>query len=165
MNIASIQALRHGVTDRRTVARYWKLVWPQPVLRDDLIWIGALSAGGHGRFWIRDVQGKDIAISSHRFRWALEYGVDSLLGNEAIRHNCDEAACQQIGHLVAGSVQQNTQEFFARRDIPGSPLRDTRGPQGRAIALRNALIQGEDITQVARAGDPPMDRYQATLFD
>jgi len=138
VDLASIRALRHGITDRQTVRRYWKLVWPQPVLRDDQIWIGAISAGGHGRFWIRDIQGKDIAISSHRFRWALEHGVDSLLADQAI---------------------------FSRRDLPGSPLRDVRGPRGRAVALRTALLQGEDINQVARQGEPPMDRCQATLFD
>src|SRR5262249_38689501 len=57
-----------------------------------------------------------------------------------IRHRCDEASCQAAGHLAAGSAAENAEDYLARRRDPYSPLNDRRGPRGRAVAIRNAIL-------------------------
>lgn len=159
------RALRRGVNDSRTISRYRAKVWPEPCLHGDRLWIGAIAGSGHGRFWLRDDAGKDVAIVAHRFGWALAHGVNSLLASPAIRHMCDEPLCQEPSHWIAGTVQENTLEWIARRSIPGSPLRDTRGAKGRALALRQALLEDHDVELAAAAGRPVSDLLQPSLFD
>jgi len=57
-----------------------------------------------------------------------------------IRYRCDEPSCQAAGHLAAGSPADNIHDYLARRRDPYSPLNDRRGPRGRAVAIRNAIL-------------------------
>lgn len=79
-------------------------------------------------------------------------------------HRCDEASCMEMTHWVAGTVQANTTDWSVRRHSPGSPLRDTRGPRGRALALRNAALTGHDLDEEAAVGMLEMDRLQSPLW-
>lgn len=134
------------------IARFRALVWPAPVLRGDRLWVGALSSGGHGRFWIgRGHDGRGHVVIAHRFAWALAHGASELDGT-VVAHRCDEASCQNPEHLVAGSWSANTVDWWARRGIPRTPLRDVRGAAVRARALRAALLGGQNIDAVASAG-------------
>jgi hypothetical protein len=42
--------------------------------------------------------------------------------------------------LAAGSAGDNVHDYLARRQDPYSPLNDRRGPRGRAVAIRNAIL-------------------------
>ena len=42
--------------------------------------------------------------------------------------------------MAAGSPGDNARDYLARRQDPYSPLNDRRGPRGRAVAIRNAIL-------------------------
>jgi hypothetical protein len=72
-----------------------------------------------------------------------------------IRHRCDEPSCQAIAHLTTGSPADNTADYHARCLDPLSPLWDTRGPRGRAVAIRNdiwaAIAEGAGLGETELA--------------
>ena len=145
--------------------RYDALVSPSRLFCGCLPWLGALSGAGHGRFWLGlRPDGRDLVMVAHRVGFALHFGVDVLQATQAIRHVCDEPSCQEPTHWLAGTIQENTAEWAARRHIPGSPLRDTRGPRGRAEALRHAARHHLNLDAVAAAGTPAHDFLQHHLF-
>jgi hypothetical protein len=102
-----------------------------------LWWKGAISGGGHGRFYIRD----GLVVIAHRFAYALEVGVAALRAAPTLAHRCDNPLCQRVGpeHVVASTPTRNRREWAERRHIAGLPLSDPRGPRGRAESLRNLL--------------------------
>src|SRR5262249_53210748 len=75
-----------------------------------------------------------------------------------IRHRCDEPSCQAAGHLAAGSAADNAHDYLARRQDPYSPLTDRRGPRGRAVAIRNAIL-------AALAEDASAGQIEAAIED
>ncbi len=154
------EALRAALDDPAVVARYRALVYDQPTPAGCLIWLGAISGHGHGRFWLSNGH----VIVAHRFAYALRHGIGALNTAQQIGHTCDEASCQNPDHLQAVSAQRNTADWAARRDTIGNPLRDTRGARGRAIALRDAARRHADLAIAANSGLPEIDRFQAALF-
>lgn len=145
--------------------RYDALVSHGRLSRGCRPWLGALSGAGHGRFWLGlRPDGRDLVMVAHRVGFALTFGVDVLQAAQAIRHICDEPSCQEPTHWLAGTIQENTAEWATRRHIPGSPLRDMRGPRGRAEALRYAARHQLDLDAVAVAGTPANDYLQHQLF-
>ena len=71
--------------------------------------MGAISARGHGRFWIGQIDGaivdgvakrRDVVVIAHRFAWALEHGVDALEDVSVSGHRCDNPLCQQLGPVT-----------------------------------------------------------------
>jgi hypothetical protein len=69
------------------------------------------------------------------------------------------------GTWPRGRLADNARDYLARRQDPYSPLNDRRGPRGRAVAIRNAILAAlaEDasagqieaaIEQVSAAGIP-----------
>ena len=81
-----------------------------------------------------------------------------------LAHACDEPSCQNPDHLVASTWADNLTEWHRRRWSPGGALRDTRGPGGRARALRAALLDGGDLAAAIAAGQLAIDRDQMSLF-
>lgn len=142
-------------------------------------WTGALhSRTGHGRFWIgtyphtnrsgegaRGVSARGVAVISSRFGWALCHGPDALDDAPVLAHTCDEPSCQNPGHLVRSSNAVNHDDWLRRRWSIGSPLRDTRGPAGRARAIREAILAGTSSHEAMLAGASALDRLQLTLWD
>lgn len=134
--------------DEETVERFHRKVYRRgPGLCD--VYLGSLSSSGHGRFRA-GTRAADahrpgsIVVVSHVFAFLLSRGLPA--GEPAhwgsVLHRCDEAGCQAPGHLAAGTPADNSQEFIARRRAPGSPLGDSRGPRGRAVAIRDAVRAG-----------------------
>jgi hypothetical protein len=136
----ALELLRAAVTDKETVARFHAKVRTVPGVECRL-WASAVSGRGHGRFWLARTGGRDVVVIAHRFAFALEHGVDALLGVPVLGHRCDNALCQRIGegHVEPSSAWRNRQEWLMRRHTIGGPLRDVRGARGRARALRDAL--------------------------
>lgn len=145
--------------------RYGALVSAARLARGCPPWLGALSGAGHGRFWLGvRPDGRDLVMVAHRVGFALNFGLEALQSAQAIRHVCDEPSCQEPSHWLAGTIKENTIEWAARRHTLGSPLRDTRGPRGRAEALRYAARNDLDLDAVAAAGTPVNDYLQHTIF-
>lgn len=148
-----------------TRERYAARVSPVAMSSGCRPWMGAVGGNGHGRFWLCTTpDGRDLVMTAHRASYALEHGLDSIESADLVRHSCDEPICQTPGHLLLGSIGQNWVEWLAREGVPGSPLRDRRGPLGRAVALRDAARLGADLDAVALAGLPMTDRFQDSLF-
>jgi hypothetical protein len=135
-----------GDTEAR--ARYYaKVYWRGP--GQCAFFLGALSSGGHGRFRAgtrRAVADRpaSLVVPAHIYGYVLSRGTpppDPVTGTlPVIRHRCDEPSCQAAGHLAAGSPADNQHDYLARRRDPYSPLNDRRGPRGRAVAIRNAIL-------------------------
>lgn len=164
VSASTVAVMRAAHASAETTARYRALVSTKPLQRGCLVWTGAISGRGHGRFWLgRTAEGRSVAVIAHRWSWALAHGIDSLLNTTVVRHVCDNPLCQCADHLVAGQTWENTAEAYARRELIGNPLRDIRGARGRARALRDAARLGADLHAVDVAGLPEVDRYQAPL--
>jgi len=139
-------------------------------------WIGALSSDGHGRLRVGSrPAGTSWVVTAHVFAYQHAHGlcVERLMSDDVvIRHRCDEASCQNPGHLLIGTAADNTGDYRLRRYRIGGPLADLRGTAGRAIAIRHAILaalaHGPAATEVAlaaatRAGDASAD--QPSLFE
>jgi len=126
---------------------YGKVYWRGPGLC--AYFLGALSSGGHGRFRagtrraVPDRPGS-LVVPAHIYGYVLSRGVpgpDPVTGlMPVVRHRCDEPSCQAALHLAAGSHGENSRDYLARRADPYSPLSDRRGPRGRAVAIRSAIL-------------------------
>src|SRR5436189_2034893 len=134
--------------DQEAQARYYsKVYWRGP--GQCAYFLGALSLGGHGRFLAgtrraaADRPGS-LVVPAHIYGYVLSRGVpgpDPVTGlMPVVRHRCDEPSCQAAGHLAAGSPAENSRDYLARRQDPYSPLSDRRGPRGRAVAIRGAIL-------------------------
>ena len=134
--------------DEDARARYYaKVYWRGP--GQCAYFLGALSSGGHGRFRagtrraVADRPGS-LVVPAHIYGYVLSRGVpdpDPVTGClPVIRHRCDEPSCQAAVHLAAGSPAENSRDYLARRTDPYSPLTDRRGPRGRAVAIRGAIL-------------------------
>lgn len=157
--------LQKSLLDPNVQQRYRSFIHPAPTQTGCLIWTGAITGRGQGRFWVaRRPDGRDLVIIAHRFGYALVHGLDALAETPVVRHVCDEPSCQTPQHWQAGTVQDNTIEWANRRHTIGSPLRDTRGARQRAEALRAAALTGEDLDAAVANGTPDGDRWQPPLF-
>lgn len=168
MSAATIAALRTAVNDPATVARYWAHVDARG-LHDCWHWTGAISGRGHGRFQLGDAYDSEgrrqtFGVIAHRFGFALTHGVDDLLATPMVGHSCDNPLCQQPTHWRRSDAASNRKEWAARRREAG-PLVDQRGARGRARALRDAILRGDDAADVAAAGVPAVYRDQISLIE
>jgi hypothetical protein len=134
--------------DAEARARYYrKAYWRGP--GQCAYFLGALSSGGHGSFRAGTRRAAadrpaTLVVPAHVYGYVLSRGVprpDPVTGRlPVIRHRCDEPSCQAAGHLAAGTPAENARDYLARRRDPYSPLTDRRGPRGRAVAIRNAIL-------------------------
>lgn len=129
------------------VERYQARVWRE--LGDDAcwFWLGAINGDtGHAKqhvryeHWTHD--GREYSDEwmtyGHQIAWVLSGG--QLDPDIVLRHTCDEASCQNMRHLAAGSRGDNLRDWYSRRFVWTGPLNDPRGPAGRAQAIRDAIL-------------------------
>ena len=165
---ASLALLRSAVADPEAVARYLAKTRQVPG-SDCLWWTGAVSARGHGRFWLGSAVGRDAVVIAHRFGWALKLGVDDLLSVPVLGHRCDNPLCQRVGdkHVRRSSPIENAREWAARRHTPGNPLRDNRGSRGRSRTIRDLLRSGAPADEIRAATNAglQLDLAQLPLWD
>lgn len=112
-------------------------------------WTANLSSTGHAKMRAGSrTTGTSRMVTAHVLGWVIHHG---QVPPEVVRHTCDEASCQQPRHWVAGRRGQNVVDYYARRHA--GPLTDTRGPRGRAEAIRDAIVTtlATDPTRVAAA--------------
>ena len=104
----------------------------------------------------------DIA---HRFGYALAYGVDALLAVPIVSHRCDNPLCQNPACWQESNHRANGQDYTRRRDQVRGNLADRRGARGRARAVRDAALRGDDVDEAVLAGWLPVHRDQHELFE
>lgn len=131
-------------------------------------WLGAISSTGHGKLRASSrACGVSRVVTAHVLGYQLANGpLEAMPGDDpVIAHRCDEAACQNPAHWRLCTRAENTIEYVERRRWAGGPLADIRGAQGRAIAVRDAILtarsSGADIEAAIAAaladglGDAP----------
>jgi hypothetical protein len=164
MSAANTIRLKTALHDPAVVDRY-----QQKITAVDsyscLFWTGAISARGHGRFWISADDGRDFVVIAHRFGYALAHGFDALIGVEVVAHRCDNTLCQLPAHWRESTHAQNKQEWASRRHQLSGPLRDLRGARGRAMALRDAVRDGRPLAGILADGVRSCDRDQLALWE
>lgn len=149
------------------IARYRAKIHPEKV-SGCTWWVGALTAKGHGRFWIGPDPARSRAgfvVIAHRFGYGLAYGIDALEQAPLLAHSvCDNPMCQDATHLRPSTISENSADWATRRHRLGGHLRDRRGARGRAEAIRQALRDGLDPYEVLQAGIPDVERDQLPLW-
>lgn len=162
---ATATRLRAALDDPATVARYHtKVIAVEPY--QCLFWTGALSGRGHGRFWLAaEGDTRDYVVIAHRFDYGLTHGFEALMSVDEIAHRCDNTLCQKPTHWQASTRAQNRAEWAARRHQLTGPLRDMRGARGRALAIRDAVREGQPLDEVLAIGVRSGERDQLALWD
>jgi hypothetical protein len=84
---------------------------------------------------------------------------------EEVAHRCDNTLCQNPGHWRASTRTENRAEWAARRHQLTGPLRDLRGARGRAVAIRNAVREGQPLDEVLAVGVRSGERDQLPLWE
>ena len=106
-------------------------------------WLGSISDTGHGKFRAGTRAGGGPAstvVTAHVYGYRRTYGPPGArprTGAPVIAHRCDESSCQNPAHWRLGTAADNAAEYIARRGR--GPLADSRGPAGRARAIRDAI--------------------------
>lgn len=136
-------------------------------------WLGAISDTGHGKLRAGRGGRRAVVVSAHVFGFQLAHGVLRPRNGEeiVIRHKCDEASCQNPACWIAGTRADNVADYLSRRHRGHDhPLADIRGAAGRAVAIREAILDarrsGRDVESAiwsARAAGV-RDAQQDTLF-
>ncbi|WP_086708937.1 hypothetical protein [Streptomyces antimycoticus] len=154
---------------QETVTRYRAKIHQ----RDDdrcAYWLGAISDSGHGKLRAgRRSDGTSRVVTAHVLGFVIEYGPQALRADDVVRHTCDEASCQNRRHWTTGSRRDNNVDYHARVHRAGHALADVRGPAGRAIAIRTAILAAdpddvEDAIAAAIAAGNPTGARQDTLW-
>lgn len=172
---------RAFLSDPETVARYHAQVYRRGTGRC-WPWTGSLSSSGHGRLRcgtraLDPGRPASRVVVSHEFGYMLSRGIlpaDPVTGLlPVIRHSpCDEAGCHNPVHWVPGTALDNSADYWGRRQDPRSPLQDSRGPRGRAVAIRDAIraglavgaTGGEIEAAIQAAGSAGIHGGQGALF-
>lgn len=115
----------------------------------------------HGRFWLTSSpKGRDVVVIAHRVAYAFAYGDEALAAAQLLTHSCDNTLCQNVEHLRPGTELSNAWEWVERRHRVEGPPRDVRGAAGRARAARAAILAGQTLVDILRAGDPDVDQQR-----
>lgn len=122
---------------RRVYKREPQVCWP---------WLGALAGSGHSRFRAgsrSSGRAPTRVVAGHIYGWQLSRGLLRPVNGRTpvIRHRCDESACHNPAHWLRGTTADNSADYRARVAGPLSPLMDMRGARGRAVAIRQAVLQ------------------------
>jgi len=110
-------------------------------------WLGALTSGGHGRvrLGVRTASAPrpaSVVVAPHVYLYQESRGLLRPLPDGSyplIRHRCGETSCLNPIHLAAGPAPGSAAGNTAGGRTTG-PAADRRGAQGRAIAIRNAIM-------------------------
>ncbi|MET7843679.1 hypothetical protein ABZT45_34760 [Streptomyces sp. NPDC005356] len=136
--------------DRSIVARYEAKAYRGPGPGEHHWWLGAISDSGHGKLRVGSrTAGTRRVVNVHVLGWAIAHGATDLRHGAVVRHTCDEPSCQNPEHWRLGDRLQNILDFQARRGLSGHALADARGAKGRAVAVRDAILDAAPGTEAA----------------
>jgi hypothetical protein len=109
-------------------------------------WLGALTSSGHGRvrLSVRTASGPrpaSVVVAADMYLYQESRGLLRPLPDGSyplIRHRCGEPSCLNPIHLTAGAAAGKAGAIAARGGAGAAA--DIRGAQGRAVAIRNAIM-------------------------
>jgi hypothetical protein len=110
-------------------------------------WLGALTSGGHGRVRLRVRAAgapcpASVVVAADVYLYQESRGLLRPLPDGAcplVRHRCGEPSCLNPIHLAAGTAAGSAAGAVAAGSMTG-PVADIRGAQGRAMAIRDAIV-------------------------
>jgi hypothetical protein len=110
-------------------------------------WLGALTSAGHGRVRLgvraaSAVRPAGVVVAAHVYLYQESRGLLRPLPDGSyplVRHRCGEPSCLNPIHLAAGTAPGDGAVMIAAGGTAG-PAADIRGAQGRAVAIRNAIV-------------------------
>ncbi|MFL0028509.1 hypothetical protein ACJBCE_36915 [Streptomyces sp. NBUL23] len=155
--------------DAATVERYRAKVYDRGP-DQCAYWLGAISSSGHGKLRAGSRSTKTSrVVTVHVLGFVIANG--PLAPGAVVRHRCDESSCQQPTHWMSGERLDNIRDYYARSHRAGHALGDVRGPDGRAVAIRDAILKaqatGADVEAAiaaAIAAGNPSGASQGALF-
>ncbi len=120
-------------------------------------WLGALSSSGYGRvrLGVRAVGARrraSVVVAAHVYLYQESRGLLRPLPDGSyplVRHRCGEPSCLNPIHLTAATARGGAAGMIAVGGTAG-PAADIRGAQGRAMAIRNAIVGA--VARVRRRG-------------
>jgi hypothetical protein len=109
-------------------------------------WLGTLSSSGHGRVRLgvrtaSALRPVSVVVAVHVYLYQESRGLLRPLPGGSypvVRGRCGEPSCLNPIHLAAGTAAASAAAIAARGTT--SPAADIRGAQGRAMAIRNAIV-------------------------
>ena len=103
-------------------------------------WIKAKDKDGYGVFRLKGRR----RIKAHRFAYEKKYGPIGL--GLVIRHKCDNPACVNPDHLIAGTHLDNKQDAVKRgRDCRGEAHHKARLSERDVLDIRASDLPGATI--------------------
>jgi hypothetical protein len=124
------------------VQRFWDKVEPEEET-GCLIWGGARTSTGYGRYSVSDGEGGSTNYRAHRFAWMLSNG--HIPRNKELCHKCDVRLCVNPQHLFLGTHRENMLDAQSkgRLVVPEPPQRG----KGRK-KHRKAIVIDEDAIAI-----------------
>jgi hypothetical protein len=110
-------------------------------------WLGALTSSGHGRVRLgvraaSAVRPVGVVVAAHVYLYQESRGLLRPLPDGSyplVRHRCGEPSCLNPIHLAAATAPGDSAGMIAAGGAAGLSA-DIRGAQGRAMAIRNAIV-------------------------
>jgi hypothetical protein len=110
-------------------------------------WLGALTSGGRGRVRLRvraasAARPASVVVAADIYLYQESRGLLRPLPDGAyplVRHRCGEPSCLNPIHLAAGTAAGSAAGAIAAGSMT-RPAADVRGAQGRAMAIRDAIV-------------------------
>lgn len=111
------------------------LAYTEPLVGDPgcVVWTGALTRDGYGRF---RADGRDVY--AHRYSWGRAYG--DIPEGLQVDHACHERSCVNVDHLRLATPQQNSANRSGARADQRHPL--PRGVSRRGDRYRAQVASG-----------------------
>ena len=99
-------------------------------------WEGWKDQHGYGRLHIAYVDGKRVAMYTHRLVWMQTNGHTDLF----ICHHCDNPSCMNPEHLYAGTQADNMADMVKRGRAKNAEMGKTHCKRGHEFTPENIYI-------------------------
>jgi len=121
-----------------------RLLGTSEKMGDCLIWKGALARDGYGKLMAFGKRDQRV----HRVSYMAFKG--EIPANSIIRHSCDVKECINPDHLLAGTVQENSDDFGARQGHPkGEDMKTSKLKEHQIEKIRDLYNQGSSQQKIA----------------
>lgn len=129
------------------VRRFWDKVEPDEST-GCMLWGGARTATGYGRYSVKDENGEYTNYRAHRFSWIITNG--DIPRNRELCHTCDVRLCVNPEHLFIGTHRENMMDAKAkgRLVVPEPPQRKPRTKVYATPAVRTFVEVPDEESEI-----------------